>query len=106
TIVTRYQLDSIEIAKSDCKKDLRVMISRNLKPKTQCISVRNKVNRVLGFISRSISNKTLNVILQLYLALVRPYLYYAVQFWSPYCRMDIISLDCVQRRMTEINPFN
>ena len=51
---------------------------------------------------RSISNKTSDVILKLYLALVRPHLDYAVQFWSPYYRMDIDRLESIQRRMTKM----
>ncbi len=102
--VTRYELDGVVIAKSDCERDLGVMISKNLKQKDQCINVRNKANRTLGFINRSVSNKTPGVVLKLYLALVRPHLDYAVQFWSPYYRMDINSLERVQRRMTKLIP--
>ena len=48
------------------------------------------------------SNKTADIILKLYLALVRPHLDYAVQFWSPYYRMDIERLESLQRRMTRM----
>ena len=51
---------------------------------------------LLGFITRSIKSRSAEVILKLYLALVRPHLDYAVQFWSPYYRMDIILLESVQ----------
>ena len=43
-----------------------------------------------GLISKSIKSRSGKVILKLYLALVRPHLDYAVQFWSKYYRMDII----------------
>ena len=97
-----YTLNNNIINKSECERDLGVMVSKDLRPRQQCISARNKANRVLGFISRSVSNRTSKVILKLYLALVRPHLDYAVQFWSPYYRMDINSLENVQRRMTKM----
>ena len=98
----QYLLNNNVISKSDCEKDLGVIVSKDLKPRQQCISARNKANRILGFISRSVSNRTTKVILQLYLALVRPHLDYAVQFWCPYYRMDIDSIEKVQRRMTKM----
>ena len=98
----KYKLGNTEIENSVCEKDLGVFVSNDLKPRKQCISVRNKANRILGFISRSVSNRTADVILKLYLALVRPHMDYAVQFWCPYYRMDIDSLERVQRRMTKM----
>nr|XP_053657327.1 uncharacterized protein LOC128706451 [Cherax quadricarinatus] len=97
-----YNLGEVELGHTECEKDLGVMVSRNLKPRQQCLSVRNKANRLLGFISRSISNRSPKVILQLYTSLVRPHLDYAAQFWSPYYRMDIDSLENIQRRMTKM----
>ena len=47
-------------------------------------------------------NRSADVILRLYLALVRSHLDYAVQFWSPYNRMDIDKLEAVHTRMTKI----
>ena len=38
----------------------------------------------------------------MYLALVRPHLDYAAQFWSPYYRKDIGSMEAVRRRMTKM----
>ena len=40
--------------------------------------------------------------MKLYLALIRPHLHYAVQFWSPCYRMDKFFLESVQRRMTKV----
>ena len=102
--VNVYSLNNINLEKSTCERDLGVLVSPDLRPRKQCVNVRNKANRVLGFISRSVSNKSAEVLLQLYLALVRPHLDYAVQFWCPYYRMDINSLESVQRRMTKMIP--
>ena len=97
-----YQLNDKEIGTTQCERDLGVRVNKDLKPKEQVISVRNKANRILGFISRSVSNRSEEVILKLYLALVRPHLDYAVQFWSPYYRKDIDPLERIQRRMTKM----
>ena len=79
-----------------------MLISQDLRPREQCISARNKTNRKLGFISRTVNNRTSEIILRLYLALVRPHLDYVVQFWSPYYRIGINRLEAIQRRMTKM----
>ena len=48
------------------------------------------------------TNKSSEVILRLYLELIRPHLDYAAQFWYPYYRKDIGSLEAIQRRMTKM----
>ena len=81
-------------------RDLDVQVSSDLRPRKQCIEAKSRFNRVLGFITRSIKSRSAEVILKLYLALVRHHLDYAIQFWSPY-GMDI-GLVQVQRRMTKM----
>ena len=97
-----YTLNGTVLRKLNSERDLGVIISQDLRPREQCISARNKANRILGFISRTVTNRTSEVLLRLYLALVRPHLDYAVQFWSPYYRMDIDRLESIQRRMTKM----
>ena len=63
---------------------------------------RDRANKILGFISRCVTNRSSEVTLRLYLALVRLHLDYAVQFWFPYYSKDIGSLEAVQRRMTKM----
>ena len=63
----------------------------------------NALRLEIGLIGcRSIKSRSVEVILKLYLALVRPHLDYAMQFWSLYYRMDIILLESVQRSMTKM----
>ena len=98
----RYTISNVSLKRSEGEKDLGVRVSPDLRPRKQCIEARNRANRVLGFITRSVKSRSAEVILKLYLALVRPHLDYAVQFWSPYYRMDIVLLEKVQRRMTKM----
>ena len=79
----KCKLNNTDLDNSECEKDLGVLVSSDLKPSNHCINARNKANRILGFISRSVSNRTAEVFLKLYLSLVRPHLDYAVQFWCP-----------------------
>ena len=83
--------NDVGICKSNAEKDLGVLVSHDLRPRQQCISARNKANRVLGFIARSVSNRTPEVILRLYLALVKPHLDYTIQYWCPYYRQARIN---------------
>ncbi len=55
-------------------------------------------NRTIGFINRNFSFKNIDVILPLYISLIRPHLECALQFWSPHHAKDIAKLEAVQRR--------
>ncbi len=67
-------------------KDLGVAIASNLKFSQHCKEAACKANRMLGFINENFSSKSKDIILPMYISLVRPHLNYAVQFWSPPCK--------------------
>ena len=62
------------------RKSLDTGVKSDLRPREQCIIARNRKNKILGFISRCVTNRSSEVLLRLYLALVRPHLDYVVQF--------------------------
>ena len=68
----------------------------------QCIEASKKANRMLGYIRKSITSKSKDIVLPLYRGMVRPHLEYAVQFWLPFLRKDIDLLEKVQHRATKI----
>ncbi len=63
-----------------CVKDLGVSTAYSLKFSQQCKDAVGKANRMMGFVNRNFSFKNYDVILPLYVSLVRPHIEYAVQF--------------------------
>jgi hypothetical protein len=88
--------DNLDIAHAE--KDLGVHITDDLKPTKHIEEATSKANKVLGLIYRTIECKTREIILPLYMSLVRPHLEYCVQAWSPHCKKDIAKLEKVQKR--------
>ncbi len=63
-----------------CVKELGDSVTSSFKFSQQCKDAAGKANRMLGFINRYISFKTKDLILPLYISVVRSHLEYAVQF--------------------------
>ncbi|GAB0181503.1 hypothetical protein GRJ2_000615600 [Grus japonensis] len=97
-----YRLSGEWIESSLEKKGLGVMIDEKLNMSWQCVLAAQKANCVLGCIKRSLISRSKEVILPLYLALVRPHLEYCVHLWGPQYKKDMKLLERVQRRATKI----
>ena len=99
-----YILNNKAIKKSDCEKDLGVLVSNDLKLAKHVAAVAFKANRVVGIIKKNFEFLDKETIVSLHLTLVRPILEYAVQSWCPFLVKDVEELEKVQHRITKLVP--
>ncbi|KFP27533.1 hypothetical protein N325_02479, partial [Colius striatus] len=94
----QYRLGVKLLKSSSAERYLGVLIDNKLNMSQQCNPVAKKVNGILGCIKNSVASRSREVLLPLYIALVRSHLESCVQFWAPHLKQDRELLERVQSR--------
>ena len=92
---------TLELQETILERDLGVMISNDLKWRSQVEAAATKANRVFGIFKRVFQCRSPRLWQTLYKSYIRPHLEFAIQAWSPYLEKDIETLEKVQRRVTK-----
>ena len=83
------------------EKDLGVYIDPELNFDEHIHIQTKKAKSLSGMIMRNFENKSENILLPLYKALIRPVIEYGNVVWSPYLRKNINKIESIQRNYSK-----
>ena len=99
---TIYTISDTRIPRSDCHKDLGIILSVDLSWDKHYKIITSRAYKLLGLIRRTLSScHSTTTMTRLYVSLVRSQLFYCTQVWRPHLMRDILNIERVQRRATK-----
>ena len=100
-IVFNYHLNGTILENVSCYNDLGVTVDKSLSFNNHISNVINKCNKVNGMIRRSLGYRSpASVSIKLYKALIQPIIEYYAPVWSPFTKIQIESIERIQRNVT------
>ena len=100
-IVFKYHLNGTLLENTSCYNDLGVTVDKVLVCNNHVSKVINKCNKVNGMIRRSLGYRApTSVSIKLYKALIQPIIEYSAPVWSPLTKIQIESIERIQRNFT------
>jgi hypothetical protein len=94
----KYSLNGTYLSEVNTQRDLGVLISNDLSPRTHIADIAKKANQRVGMVRRCFTNFTGKKTKTLYTTMIRPVLEYGAPSWSPHYNKDIDCLERVQKR--------
>ena len=97
-----YILNGRTLGISSQEKDLGIIVDNELKFHAHTVSAIKTANRMLGVIKKSYKSRDQLTISLLYKSMVRPHLEYGNTIWGPHYQADVVKIERVQRRATQL----
>ncbi|KAK3871932.1 hypothetical protein Pcinc_022952 [Petrolisthes cinctipes] len=96
--------EEISVMRTSQEKDLGVTTDEHLSFEEHIQEKVNKANRIMGMVRRSFEYLDVPMCRTISKSIVRPYLEYAQNVWSPYKKRDIRTIENVLRRPSKMIP--
>ncbi|GAB0179553.1 cAMP-dependent protein kinase inhibitor alpha [Grus japonensis] len=98
----QYRVGNEWIENSSADKDLEILVEEKLDFSWQSVLAAQKANHILGCIKRRVASRSREVIVLLYLTLVRTHLEYCIQLWGPQYKKDMDLLEQIQKKAVKM----